>query len=227
MSYGNILDSFILGIGRELDRIEERMYDLLNERRPLRTTELLEEYEYEFGLPEPGTSLPTTDADRQTQIASKILIVGRTDKKYFAELASDLGYKIVIGEYTPSWCGVMQCGDAVQTQKMIHYWVVGILPNTSIDLIEALKTSLDIHKPAHTIILYSYYGGEFSTAFGDGFLHTEAGGTDYWGGAFSLAFNNSYDVNLDTILPEDVYNGGQFDWAFGTSFYGFEHIITN
>lgn len=227
MSYGNILDSLLLGIGRELDRIEERMYELIEERRPLRTTELLEEYEYELGLPEEGTTLPASTTDRQTNIAAKILTVGRTDKKYFVELAEDLGYKIVIGELTPSWCGEMVCGDPVQTQKMIHYWIVGILPNTSIDLIEALVASLEKHKPAHTVILYSYYGEEFSTAFGDGFSHVETGGTTYWGGAFGLGFNSSYDVSKDNILPENVYNGAEFNWAFGAGFFGFKHITTN
>jgi uncharacterized protein YmfQ (DUF2313 family) len=226
MAYNSNLEKLISALSDELQRIEIRTKDLITERDPRETSELITEFEKELAIPEEGLSLGATYIERRNEIYAKLLTLGGQDKPYYTDLINNLGYKIYIGEYTPSWVGSFLCGDPVQIQDMIYYFVVGILPNPSINLLEALVVMINKYKPAHSRALFSFFGAEFDRAFGDGFYGIQEGGENYWGGAFNLGFNSAYDVNLDTVLPEEVSNGGSFGWAFSTDFNGFHYVIT-
>lgn len=227
MAYNSYIEKLIAALADELERVQHRAkYDLLPEQDPRKTYELITEWEREFGIPEEGLSLGTTITDRRNEIYSKLLTLGGQHKQYFTDLISSLGYNIHIGEYQPSWVGTFACGDPVITQKLIFCFVVGILPNDSLNLLEVLVDTIKRYKPAHTRALFSFFGAEFGLGFGDGFNGIKEGGENYWGGAFNLGFNSAFDVNLATTLPIEVHNGGEYGWAFSTDFDGFHYVVT-
>lgn len=228
MAYNSYFEKLFRALSDEYYRLVYRGETFLPlEKNSLTTLELIPAHENDLGIPEEGLSVGVTNVERRNEIRAKLLLVGGTGKQYLTDVAEAVGYKIYIGEYTPSWVGEMICGEPIATQKMIFYFVVGVLPNNSINLLEVLQSIINIFKPAHTRALYSFFGAEFDRAFDDSFDHIKTGGYDYWGGAFSLAFDSSFNVNLDTILPEEVSNGGEFNWAFSTDFDGFHYVTTN
>lgn len=226
MSYNSNWEKLVSALADELVRIEVRMKDLLFESDPRQTSELITNFEKEMAIPEEGLELGATYAERRNEIYAKLLTLGGQSKPYYTSMIINLGYKIYIGEYKPSWVGSFLCGDPVEIQDIIFYFVVGILPNSDIDLLDALVSMINKYKPAHTRALFSFFGAAFDRAFGDGFDGILEGGENYWGGAFNLGFNSSYNVNLDTTLPVDVSNGGEFGWSFSTAFDGFHYAIT-
>lgn len=226
MAYDSNLEKLIAALSDELQRIEIRGNDLITESISRQTSELITEFEKELDIPEEGLSLAATYPERRNEIYSKLLTLGGQDKPYYTDIIYNLGYKIYIGEYQPSWVGSFECGDPIQIQLMIYYFVVGVLPNTSINLLDALVRMINKYKPAHTRALFSFFGAGFDRGFSNGFDVIQSGGESYWGGGFSLGFNSGFDVNLDTILPEEVSNGGGFGWGFSTGFDGFHYAIT-
>jgi len=124
-------------------------------------------------------------------------------------------------------CGIAQCGDQCGDSVNLFYWQVQI--DVSIDswiyaqcgqsqcgdaIIDtgsaaSLICFLNKYKPAHTQIIYTFTGVEFSAAFSNAFDSIPSDSDAWLQGAFSSACSNAFDI----YLLDDEFSSA-FDTAF-------------
>ncbi len=223
----------LFGFAGELNRVDDRMDDLIRESLISTTSELLTDFENESGLPEASTDLALTTQGRIEVLLAKQIKVGQQNTEYFIEIAEKLGYTITIEEFKPAWAGVMVAGDYCGGLSILFKWIVWIEKTDNIDWnISQLMHDLTDAKPGHTEIFFRFsnveFGRGFSTDFNSirhydgswinfdfdaGFSNAFANNTDYNGvnyiGSFSQDFNIDYDLNA---------GGGFENTAFSTAF---------
>jgi uncharacterized protein YmfQ (DUF2313 family) len=92
--------------------VDGRAADLLEiESDPRLTTELLPDWERNWGLPDPCVTAPQSMAARRTALVLKMTMLGGQSREFYIAVAAALGYTITISEYLPYICGISQCGD--------------------------------------------------------------------------------------------------------------------
>lgn len=224
----SVLNSLADAHAEELVRIDERSADLLKERDVRKTLELLDDYERDLGLPDECTEEAGTIQMRRLVAYAKYISEGGLNKQTYIDLADDIGFEITIDEFTPCWSGIACSGDPIGDQSNIFYWQINVYvtPESWVyftsgasvcgdQLIYVAGTAeflcvLNKYKPAHTIIIWNYFGPEFSAAFNNAFNAIPSDDTAWLQGAFTRAFGEAFDV---------YYGGGEFDNAFDSAFY--------
>jgi len=233
----SVLQKLLYGLSDELSEIDSRILNLYEEKDVRTAVELLTEHETDFGLPDEGDEISTITSERQDELHTALLKVGQQFKDYYVELVEPIGYDITITEFTPCWAGLAQAGDPCGDQNNIFFWKVNILLSSVDETAEVNLTKLinkiEGSKPAHTHVLYDFYGAEFgrgfSTAFdriphydnswseldfGRGFSNAFANAYDYDGINYTGAFNHSFSIAFDR------HSGGDFDHSgFSTDFF--------
>ncbi len=92
--------------------VDSRAADLLEiESDPRLTTELLPDWERNWGLPDPCVTAPQSIQARRTALVLKMTMFGGQSREFYEAVAAALGYTITITEYLPYICGISQCGD--------------------------------------------------------------------------------------------------------------------
>jgi uncharacterized protein YmfQ (DUF2313 family) len=147
-----------MGLAAEAARIHERIDDLFDEMSPIRTVELMTEWETVWGLPDPCTGQLDTLSERRAAILARVRSVGGQSPGFFIRLAESLGYTITIDENvggdptvwrvnapetTVRWAraGQARSGDQIRT------W--------GNDILECAILSAN---PAHLTVLFAYGG---------------------------------------------------------------------
>lgn len=191
------------GCSQEFARIDLRIEDLLHEGLVTEVSELLEEWEKDFGLPENGYKLADTTEGRLRELHAKFLEYGRQDVNYYSDIAAALGYTIEIEEFSPAFVGLMAAGDAVGCQENIFYWkvVIDLSCITSSKLVNISKLIYRIRKvkPAHTMVLFDFKGASFSRGFNKGFksipTYDNSWSENGFDRGFGRGFANAYDYD--------------------------------
>lgn len=223
----SVLTQFLNGCGDELSRVEQRSEDLINEAFSDTITELLEEWEEDFALPEFGQELASTTAGRRATIKAKIVAVGQQNKEYFEEIADALGWTISITEFEKGLAGIAQAGISLATpDECVFYWMVNVHvddPNNA-DILE-LVNNISQYQPGHGMVLFRFYNVGFSNGFSNGFNAVPWWDGSWWplgfNRGFSNGFANAYDYDgyrltggFSNGFSEafDSYRGGGFDF---------------
>lgn len=108
----SVLMRVVTGLAQIWGLIETRAADLLKrESDPRITLELLEDWERNWGLPDPCYSAPQTIGERQVALVQRMTIEGAQSREFFIGVAAQLGYEITITEYRPFMVGVDGVGD--------------------------------------------------------------------------------------------------------------------
>lgn len=230
---GSTLWQTLWGFAQELFRVDSRMDDLIRESVLTTTNELLTDYEDEFGIPEPGTDLGKSIAERREILRAKLIAVGQQDPAYFVDIAERLGWTIEIETYQPFFVGYSTVGDTVGNLDVLFRWMVWIIIEDGINWnISQLIYQINKYKPGHTKAFFEFKGCAFSRAFSRDFCsiqHYDGQWSDFaFDGGFSDAFpnNTSYDgVNMVGAFSQafsisfDTAAGGGFEeTAFSTAF---------
>lgn len=111
--------------------VDQRAADLLEiESDPRTTTELITDWERNWGLPDPCISHPPTDLDsRRDDLVAKMTLMGAQSRAFFIGVAADIGYHITITEYSPYMTGVSRVGDRSgiynPDDPTRNYWTLG------------------------------------------------------------------------------------------------------
>ena len=197
--------------GYELARVDARVDSLLLERNTLTTTELLDEFKAEFGVPDGCTDVSAyTAAEMRTYLNAKLLTVGSLMPQYYIGLAEALGYTgVTIDVFTPFWSGLGVSGDPCGDQSNIFHWHI----NWTYDMTKPGQDGDDIDcivqrfKPAHTVVAVNRVGPPFDNAFSTAFYAMPA--ADLTVGAFTLEFDKAFDV---------AWGGGFDATAFADAF---------
>ena len=86
------------GLAAEPARIHDRADDLMGEMHPATVTELLEEWEAVWGLPDYCVSDLDTLGERRSALMSRIRLVGGQTPGFFIRLAAEVGYTVTVTE---------------------------------------------------------------------------------------------------------------------------------
>jgi uncharacterized protein YmfQ (DUF2313 family) len=230
----SILTQLLDGLAEVFSRIEQRSEDLIPEAFSDTVTELLEEWEEDFSIPDPGFELASSTTGRRQVIAVKKLAVGAQNKDYFIEIASTLGWTVTITQFAKSLTGLFTVGDSIITDdRAPFYWMVNIHvddPNNA--RIYQLLFDITTRAPGHTSVLYRFYNVAFSNSFDNSFNAAPWWDGSWWpldfSSDFSIAFGNATDYDGKRLIGPfaqefsesfDVRLGGmfgynEFDFAF-------------
>ena len=175
----------------EFSRVHALALHLLAEVTPSQTSDALDEWETELGLPEKCvTTRASDDVSRRKEIFRKSNSLGGCSAAYFESLASLLGFTVRIEEYYsaagPFKAGFSKAGDALTQGAWLFAWKVIVkIPASNVSVftagngragdplrwwgLEELECFLDTIKPSHTLVVYSYvYGEDFFQVGNDG-----------------------------------------------------------
>ena len=233
----SVLTKLLYGISDELVRIEGRTENLVLEKLLDSSSELLEEHEYDFGIPEKGESLQPTLIGRRKECKSKLLTVGQQNKEYYIEICSAFGYNVIITEFIPAWAGIAKAGDPCGDQWILFLWKINIDVDSVVESIEVnldkLINKINKVKPLHTHVLFDWYNASFNRSFNRAFrrfYHYD----NYW---VELEFNRCFDSSFTNccdyygINYTGSYNYGMsidFDRCSGGAFspdnFGFKNF---
>jgi uncharacterized protein YmfQ (DUF2313 family) len=227
------LSDVLYSFAAELARLEDRAEDLLTEANTLYTTELLGEYEADFGIPDECIARAATVDRRREVVHAQLLAQGGQHPGYYMALANNLDRILYIVEFTPFWAGAGECGDFCGDQKTIFYWgAVFGYHNGFVDWFEAgdecagdllgdmpyvtqLICMLERHRPAQTVILYYFYGPEFNTEFSCGINSMPSTQSVFRDGDFGEAFDVAeFDAHAWDYGGMVAYWSGSFSRAY-------------
>lgn len=157
-------------------------------------SDALEDWEREFGLPEPCVADVVFAVERRKLLLRiKIAAEGGQSIAYFICLAATLGYEITIGEFVPFRCGQGRCGHTqiggpnnevfwevfVATPVVTYFRCgqgrVGKDPLGAFGRARDLECLMNKWKPAHTQIRFHYHyvgGDNFGRASNSGYIAT-------------------------------------------------------
>lgn len=99
---GAVLPKLLHAWGDSLAVVQERALDLLTQRSPLLTYDLLDEWEADLGLPETCGGPAAVDANaRRAAIMAKLLATAGMNKSYYEGILSAYGITATIDEFIP------------------------------------------------------------------------------------------------------------------------------
>jgi uncharacterized protein YmfQ (DUF2313 family) len=101
------------------------------EADPHFTTDLLPDWENDYGLPDPCTPLNATLEQRRLALLAKMRARGGQSPAYFISVADALGYTITIQRFFPFRVSAGRIGDPLYGQGWIFAWRVHA-PTTSV-----------------------------------------------------------------------------------------------
>jgi uncharacterized protein YmfQ (DUF2313 family) len=166
---GSNLRKLLLAAGDELQLVYGRVQALRAEMHPGSATELLAEWEREYGLPDPCAAAADTEVERRAALASKYSQTGGQTIPYYVAVALSLGYVITIDEFMALTCD-SYAEDYCFSNDWAYAWQVNA-PNTTVrdgDCLsdceqplrswgnELLECALTRIAPSHTIVIFSY-----------------------------------------------------------------------
>lgn len=167
--FGKFLSCF----ASELNRLDNSILNLLTNAVPGLSIDLLPEWEYQLGLPEPGYPLNQTLAQRQVAAHSKYTVhYSGLSEQFFIDLALSLGEIITISDGAgaglpfradgPLAVDITRVGPTspaslpdsrVWGVAQLHVWVVNIA--SSAQNLELIRAVFEKMKPAHTIVQFN------------------------------------------------------------------------
>jgi len=228
MTYNTILYQLLEAMSDELSRLSFEAELLIREKSTLTTEVLIGRHEDDFGLPNDYLLIGETYSARRGTLNALKNAIGRMDKAYFIGLAEDMGHDLSIIEFFPCVCGVCECGNNnCGSQLILFYWGAIVYYNHSmvtlddpyeIPNLQNLINMFDKYKPAHTQVLWGFYGPGFDNSFGFSFNSQPGNASaNTWNGAF-VYDQFSTDFNLDYGYKLSNYIGGPYRKAFNNSF---------
>ena len=169
------LSKLAKAIGNEFARFDQRKNDLLNEADPRSASELLEDWERNFGLPDECGASDRTYLERRSQLLQKFTSRGGQTPSFFKQVIKDLGFDAEIVEHRPFKAG-SKAGDQITNTKDWRFTFTVTLPPSlfykfkagqgkageplAVYRDDSVKCIIDRIKPAHTFARYSFVLGE-------------------------------------------------------------------
>lgn len=163
----------------ELERIHTRSNELIREVDPRTTLQLLPDWERLLGLPDQcDNSEDQTVQERRTRVLQVLTTRGGQNEAFYKELASNFGYDVdvISAEDQPPFVAGSRAGDRLTNGDWRYAFVIKAPADflirfragqgTAGDPLvkvgnDTLQCLMEKHKPAHTIVLFSFGDGEY------------------------------------------------------------------
>lgn len=167
------------GIAAEFSRIDGRTKQLETEiTLQDGAEELLDEWESVLAVEDQCGEVSSDKGERLAGIRSRLSAVGGQTSAYFIGLIEKFGFDVAIQEETPFEMGVNGMGDPVGGSEWRHVWRIFFAKVPNADLRHAIECTIHRYKPAHTAVLFEYFGVMLLDGYGpDSVLLTESGDT--------------------------------------------------
>lgn len=191
---------------------------LEQEADPALTSDLLGEWETDYGLPDPCTRPGATPDERRAALLAKIASLGGQSAAYFTQVAAAFGYTIDIIDPRPSVWGRVW-GLPFGGPGWAHVWIVKVLsirvPPVRFDNTE-FECRMRAVMPAHTVLIFDY-GPALAQLYDNGgvLCLTSLGGwpSDATGLAAGAVYSNGL---VASVVPGVTPNPAAPPVIFGT-----------
>lgn len=173
---GENLRKLVQAFVREIVRAQGKINQLINEAIPTSAVECLSDWERVCSLPDPYTTLPTTTAGREANIAAKMATTGGQNAAYYIRIASQLGYTITIEDCIKSFTAGSRAGGLLTNTAWQYAFIVrataipadqatvgqtvGLPLRVWDSSMGILEYTIERLKPAHTQAVFIYEGIE-------------------------------------------------------------------
>ena len=164
---GTILVNTVRGLANYWGFVDGRAADLLEiESDPRYTTEMLSDWERNWGLPDPcEVRPPDTEQGRRDELVFKMTLYGGQSRQFFIDYAERQGETVTIKEYAPYMCGVSRVGDTrnqpynesddfrwqLGRAEIRFYWKVDLE-----HVLTGVECIFTRYKPAQTDVVFTY-----------------------------------------------------------------------
>jgi len=163
-----IIVKVLLPFAQELQYLDQKVADLLNESMPGTIENLLSEWEEDLGLPELDTPLGMTTDERLAVVYAKyVTIYTGQNKQFYINYVANLGGLITITDYTGTgsifrvnYNRVTRTplegidGARLRSRESRFKWIVNVYQTGSVSL-EYLQSRFNRMKPAHTQVIWN------------------------------------------------------------------------
>lgn len=168
---GSTFDKLLDAKAQEYARIDADIIRFINNVFPQTTVDFLEDWERLVGIPKECLQRGDDPQTRREDIVAALSVQGNLSRQHYIDLAKRLGYDITITEPRPFRVSINAVGDALYSEDWLFFWIV----NTQLNTIryfrvsenevgdplaywsnERLECVMNLYKPAHTIVLFSY-----------------------------------------------------------------------
>ena len=141
------------GLAEEYARADTLLDDIVAESLPSQVTQLIAEWEAEYGLPEDNTDVATALQDRRNAVVQKYQQYGSQSREFLIAMAAALGFEITITEYTETTFGGEFGADFIGTDWAFAVQVNIDTLNTESAAIDRLEQMLRRLIHAHKVVL--------------------------------------------------------------------------
>ncbi len=169
----SVLRRVLVAIAEEAAKVQGATVDRVRESDPRTTSELLQDWEAELGLPDPCAPDPISMAQRVAAVVAKYTAQGGQSAQFFIDLAAALGFQVTIEEHGQFRAGEGVAGEEIAGADAAFAWTVHAPPASPLfglagtlaagdPIVTAanamLSCGVDPHKPAYTVVLYKFDG---------------------------------------------------------------------
>ena len=124
------------GLAEEYARVDALSEAIATESLPSQVTQLIDEWEAEYGLPEGSTDVATALQERRNAVVQKYQQYGSQSREFLIAMAAALGFDLTITEYTETTFGDEFGGDFYGTD-----WAFVV--QTNIDALNTDSAAID------------------------------------------------------------------------------------
>jgi uncharacterized protein YmfQ (DUF2313 family) len=165
------MTSVASGLSQIYARTNVRANDAIAEGFPATTSQLLPEWEWTLGLPDPCAGAAPTIQQRRGQVLARFAGIGGQSAQQIVTYAKSLGYLITIEQYSVSRVGQSRVGQRMNSEAWATVWTVTTRNNTVTPARvgqsaageplatwgnEVLRCELQAIAPAHTTLLFNF-----------------------------------------------------------------------
>lgn len=121
------LGGFLRGLAGDFVTLYKRLFGIALESTASTLVDSLEDWEFEYGLPDPCFHFGDTPAQRQAALLTKIRSAGTITPADFVDIAAFAGFSVSITEPSSFECGISDCGGVDEMGGLIEYfWIVKV-----------------------------------------------------------------------------------------------------
>ncbi len=158
---GSTLSALFEGLADELARVDGRAGDLMVQTDPRVVTEMLDDWERAYGLPDGCVTADPTPAGRRLTLHQRVASLGGQSARYYVGLSALLGYEAEVESFRPSRLP-LTLPTPLRGRPWAFAWRVAVYGPAEMGDDSPIYASADLEcvisraRPAHTLVSFDY-----------------------------------------------------------------------